>query len=188
MTIGHFFNNIESYICRLLLVVFVTLLMAQIVAREVFGFSMTWIEELSVFLFVWFAYFGASHAAKISAHNRVLFQFKFFPPIVRAISEGVADLIWLAFNMYFVYLSYQFIFHKMNPFWKSQTLGIPMKYCYLVLPIAFTLMSFRIIQVNYLKWVKGVDIRDPDAIEMENLAATMDIEADKENKTTAHAK
>ena len=76
----------------------------------------------------------------------------------------------------------------MNPFWKSQTLGIPMKYCYLVLPIAFTLMSFRIIQVNYLKWVKGVDIRDPDAIEMENLAATMDIEADKENKTTAHAK
>ncbi len=188
MTIGHFFNNIESYICRLLLAVFAVLLMTQIVAREVFGFSISWIEELSVFLFVWFAYFGASHAAKIAAHNRVVFQFKPFPPIVRKVSEAIADLIWLAFNLYFVYLSYDFVFHKMNLFWKSQTLGIPMKYLYMVLPIAFTLMSIRIIQVNYLKLVKGIDIRDPDAAEMEGLADTMGVDADKDAESTERKK
>lgn len=166
-------DNIESYICRFLLAIFVTLLFAQIISREIFSYSIPWGEELATYMFVWFAYFGASHAAKMAAHNRVSFQFKFFPAIVATISEAFADLIWLAFNLYFVYLSYDFVFNRMNLFWKSQTLGIPMKYFYLILPIAFTLMSIRIIQVNYLKLVKGVDIRDPDSDEMESLKEVM---------------
>lgn len=166
-------DNIESYICRFLLAIFVTLLFAQIISREIFSYSIPWGEELATYMFVWFAYFGASHAAKMAAHNRVSFQFKFFPPIVATISEAFADLIWLGFNLYFVYLSYDFVFNRMNLFWKSQTLGIPMKYFYLILPIAFTLMSIRIIQVNYLKLVKGIDIRDPDSDEMESLKEVM---------------
>ena len=158
-------NNCESYICRLLLVVFVMLLFVQIILREIFGYSISWIEELATYLFIWFAYFGASHAAKMAAHNRVTFQFKPFPKIVSTISEFVAELIWIEFNLYFVYLSYDFVFNKMNLFWTSQTLGIPMKYFYMVLPISFTLMSIRVIQVNYLKLVKGVDIRDPDSLD-----------------------
>lgn len=177
MNIKSFFinllDNIESYICRVLLIVFVSLLLVQIVSREMFGYSFSWIEELATYLFVWFAYFGASHAAKMAAHNRVTFQFKPFPKIVQTVSEFIADMIWLAFNLYFVYLSYDFVFHKMNLFWKSQTLGIPMKYFYMVLPISFILMSIRVIQVNYLKLVKGVDIRDPDSSELENAAGMM---------------
>lgn len=164
------FNNIEGYICRTLLAFFVSLLFVQIITRELFQYSIPWGEELAVYLFVWFAFFGASHAAKMAAHNRVTFQFKAFPKIVATVSEAVADLIWLCFNLYFVYLSYDFVFHKMNLFWKSQTMGIPMKYIYMILPIAFTLMSLRIIQVNYLKLVKGIDIRDPESEEMEHMA------------------
>jgi TRAP-type C4-dicarboxylate transport system permease small subunit len=171
--IRNLFDNLESYVCRTLLATFVTLLFIQIVLRETIGYSIPWGEETATYLFVWFAFFGASHAAKMAAHNRVTFQFKVVPPIVAKISEFVADMIWLAFNLYFVYLSYDFIFNRMNVFWKSQTLGVPMKYFYLILPIAFTLMSIRIIQVNYLKLVKGVDIRDPDAKELENIEEHM---------------
>ena len=164
------FNNLESYLCRFLLAIFVTLLFVQIMSREIFEYSIPWGEELATYLFVWFAYFGASHAAKMGAHNRVVFQFKPFPKIVATISEAFADLIWLAFNLYFVYLSYDFVFNKMNLFWKSQTMGVPMKYFYMVLPITFLLMSIRIVQVNYLKLVKGIDIRDPEARELEHTA------------------
>ncbi|MFV0438906.1 MAG: TRAP transporter small permease [Desulfopila sp.] len=166
--IAYFFDNIESYFCRGLLVFFVTLLFVQIVSRELFNHSFSWIEELSTFMFVWFAYFGASHAAKISAHNRVTFQFKPFPSWVGAVCTFLADMIWVAFNIYFTYLSYDFVFHKMNLFWKAQTLGIPMKYIYMVLPIAFALMTVRVLQVNYLKYVKGVVMVDPDAAELES--------------------
>lgn len=172
------FDNLESYICRFLLIVFVSLLLVQIVSREMFGYSFSWIEELATYLFVWFAYFGASHAAKMAAHNRVTFQFKPFPKIVQTVSELIADMIWLAFNLYFVYLSYDFVFHKMNLFWKSQTLGVPMKYFYMVLPISFIFMSIRVIQVNYLKFVKGIDIRDPDSSELENAAEMMKVDND----------
>ncbi|MCG8361584.1 MAG: TRAP transporter small permease [Kiloniellales bacterium] len=163
------FDNIESYICRTLLAIFVLLLFAQILSREFFGYSFSWSEELATYMFVWFVFFGASYAARLSAHNRVTFQFKALPKRAVHVIEGIADLFWLAFNVYFVYLSFNFVFFKMNLFWKSQTLGIPMKYVYTILPIAFTLMSIRIIQVNYFKLVKGIDIRDPDKEEVEKL-------------------
>ena len=170
-------NNIETYICRTLLVCFVIILFAQIVMREFMSYSIPWAEELSTYMFVWFVFFGASYAAKLSAHNRVTFQFKPFPRFVQTFFEAIADLIWLGFNLYFVYLSYDFVFNKMNLFWKSQTLGVPMKYFYMVLPIAFTLMSIRIIQVNYLKFVKGVDIRDPEDIELDKVLHGDDADA-----------
>lgn len=164
-----FFDNIESYICRSLLIFFVVLLFAQILSRELFDHSFSWSEELATYSFVWFVFFGASYAAKLGAHNRVTFQFKALPQKAVNIIEGFADLFWLAFNVYFIWLSYDFIFHKMNAFWKSQTLGVPMKYFYLIFPIAFTLMSIRIIQVNYYKLVKGIDVRDPEKAEVDKM-------------------
>lgn len=176
-SIWHFFDNIESYICRVLLVSFVGLLFAQIISREFFDHSIIWIEELSVFMFVWFVFFGASYAARMSAHNRVTFQFRMLSRRTVQYIEGFADLFWLFFNIYFIYLSTNFVFFKMNKFYKAQTLGIEMKWVYMILPIAFTLMSIRIIQVNYLRLVKGVDMRDPDKVDLEEVAREAEAEA-----------
>lgn len=156
-------DNIENYLCQFLLVVFVILLFLQIMLRNIFSYSIPWGDELATYAFVWFAYLGAAYATKMSAHNRVTFQFKMFPRWVETFCGVLTDIIWIGFNMFFVYLSYDFVFNKMNLFWKSQTMGIPMKYFYYILPIAFTLMSLRIIQTNYLRFVKKVDIIDPDA-------------------------
>ena len=142
-TIYRVLDNIESYICRTLLALFVILLFAQIISREFFGYSFSWSEELATYMFVWFVFFGASYAAKLYAHNRVTFQFNKMSKRTANIIEGIADLFWIAFNVYFIYLSFNFVFFKMNLFWKSQTLGIPMKYIYMILPIAFTLMTIR---------------------------------------------
>ncbi|UXU76419.1 MULTISPECIES: TRAP transporter small permease [unclassified Paracoccus (in: a-proteobacteria)] len=161
-------DKLESYICRILLAVFVTLLFVQIVARQIFGFSITWIEELSVILFVWFAYFGASYAARIAAHNRVSFHLNALPRRHARIVEAVGDLFWIGFNLVFIWQASQFI-ARLKPFVKAQTLGWEMRYVYLALPIAFALMTLRILQVNYLKLVKGIDPRDPDKVEVQEM-------------------
>ncbi len=166
--VKYFLNNFESIVCRILLACFVCLLFTQILSRELFSYSFSWIEELSVYMFVWFVFFGASHAAKMSAHNRVTFQFGMLPRSWIKYIEAFADLFWIFFNVYFVYLSYDFVFNKMNKFWKSQTLGIEMKYIYIVLPIAFSLMTIRILQVNYTKLIKGEDVADPDKIDLDD--------------------
>ena len=162
-------GNIEEYLSEALLACFVVLLFVQILLRQFFQYSLPWGEELATYMFVWFAYLGATVAAKMSAHNRVTVQFKLVPPVVRKICLAFADLLWVCFNLYFVYLSYDFVFHRMNLFWKSQTLGLPMKYFYMILPIAFALMSIRILWNNYLTLVKGVELVDPEAEEIEKL-------------------
>lgn len=165
-------GNIEEYLAEALLACFVVLLFVQILLRQFFQYSLPWGEELATYMFVWFAYLGATVAAKMSAHNRVTFQFKFFPPIVRKVCMALSDVLWVCFNMYFVYLSYDFVFHRMNLFWKSQTLGLPMKYFYMILPVAFTLMSIRILWNLYLTLFKGVELMDPEAEEIEKLKKT----------------
>ncbi|MBF7052904.1 TRAP transporter small permease [Halomonas sp. KAO] len=171
----HFFkliDNLENYLCQFLLVTFVALLFAQILLRNLFSYSLPWGDELATYAFVWFAYLGAVYATKMSAHNRVTFQFKFLPRWVEKVCGLLTDLIWIGFNAVFIYMSYDFVFNRMNLFWKSQTLGVPMKYFYLILPIAFTAMTIRILQNNYLRFIKKVDIVDPESQEVEKLKNT----------------
>lgn len=167
--VKHFFGHIEEHVCELLLAIFVTLLFVQIILRQFFAYTIPWGEELATYMFVWFAYLGAVVAAKMSAHNRVAFQFSFFPPIVKKVSEAFADLLWVIFNLYFTWLSYDFVFNRMNVFWKSQTVGLPMKYFYMILPVSFLLMSIHILRNNYLTLFKKVEILDPETEELQAL-------------------
>ena len=163
----HFLDNFESYICQVLLAFFVTLLFVQIIFREIFSYTLSWGEELARFSFVWFVFFGAVVAARLAAHNRVTFQFKKFSKKIQNYVEGFADLIWLIFNGVMIYKSVFLIKSMLQFTYTSPTLGWSMAYVYMIFPIAFTLMSIRIIQVNYLKLIKGVDIRDPDKVDLE---------------------
>lgn len=163
-------DKTEEFVCSLLLVGFISLLLAQIICRQFLDYSIPWGDELSTHMFVWFAYFGAVVAAKMSAHNRVSFQFRFFPPVVKKISEALADLIWICFNLYFAWQAYDFIFNRMNKFWTSQTTGLPMSYFYMVLPIAFVLMTVRILINNYRTLVLGETLVDPEQAEIDKLA------------------
>ncbi len=171
-------DNLESYICQFLLSFFIILLFIQIISREVFNVNISWGEELARFSFIWFVFFGASFAARLAAHNRVTFQFRWFSKKTANYIEAFADLLWIVFNVVIIHKSI-FLIRSMFQFpYISPTLGWSMAYVYLIFPLSFTLMSIRIIQVNYLKLVKGVDIRDPDKIEVETeLAAASDTES-----------
>ncbi|OEF25528.1 TRAP transporter small permease [Vibrio rumoiensis] len=169
-------NNIEEYTCCLLLASFVMLLFTQILSRQFFSYSIPWGDEIATYMFIWFAYLGAVVAAKYSAHNRVSFHFNFFPPIVKKVCETIADGLWILFNGYFVYLSYDFVFNKMNLFWKSQTTGIPMKYFYFILPIAFSLMIIRILWNNYERLFKGIETEDIETAELKKATAKKSME------------
>lgn len=166
MSFRHVLDNIESYICRTLLAAFVCLLFAQIVSRQLFGTSITWIEELSVIMFVWFAYFGASYAARMAAHNRVTFHLNMMPRKRARWVEAAGDAVWVIFNLIFIWYAIQYL-SGLKPFFKAQTLGWQMKWVMAPMPVAFALMTIRIIQINYQKLVLGVDPRDPDTIEIE---------------------
>ena len=169
------FDNIEGYLCKFFLGFFVILLFIQVVMRVVFQSSLTWSEESSRFAFVWFAFLGASYAARLGAHNRVTFQFKFLPKIVGDVFQLIADIIWIGFNTVMTIKSIETIKDMLEfPFY-SPALDLPMHYIYMLFPIAFTLMTIRIIQVNVLKFVYKIELKDVDDVsaDLEEFKADM---------------
>jgi C4-dicarboxylate transporter DctQ subunit len=173
-------DNLEAYLCKILLSFFVILLFVQVIMRTVFQNSLIWSEEASRFAFVWFAFLGASYAARLGAHNRVTFQFKLFPKLVGNISQIIADAIWLVFNAIMTVKSIETIMDMIEFPFLSPALNIPMQYIYMLFPITFTLMSIRIIQVNILKYVLKREIIDVDDIssEIDDIKKDMKIETD----------
>ncbi len=94
-------------------------------------------------MFVWFEFFGASDAAKMGAHNRVTLQFKFLPPKAIMYIEAFANHLWISFNVCLVYLAIDCVFNKMNWLQSSQAMGFHLSWVFIVLPVAFTLMTIR---------------------------------------------
>jgi C4-dicarboxylate transporter, DctQ subunit len=178
-----FLDNFESYVCQVLLVFFVCLLFLQIMLRLTFGAalilsnfipmlqsyplpaSIPWGEELSRMAFVWFVFLGATYAARLAAHNRVTFQFKIFPKIVGDISMLISDLIWIGFNCTMIYYSISVIREGFEYPEYSPTLDWIMAYIFMIFPIAFSLMTIRIIQVNIMKFIFKIEIADVDKID-----------------------
>jgi TRAP-type C4-dicarboxylate transport system permease small subunit len=178
-----FLDNFESYVCQVLLVFFVCLLFLQILLRLAFGAalilsqyipflqsyplpaSIPWGEELSRMAFVWFVFLGATYAARLAAHNRVTFQFKIFPKIVGDISMLISDLVWIGFNCTMIYFSINVIREGFEYPEYSPTLDWVMAYIFMIFPIAFSLMTLRIIQVNIMKFFLKIEIADVDKID-----------------------
>ncbi len=127
--------------------------------------SLPWGEELSRFAFVWFVFFGATYAARLAAHNRVTFQFKLFPKIVGDISTLLSDLVWIIFNCIMVYYSINVIKEGFEFPEYSPTLDWIMAYVFLIFPIAFSLMTLRIIQVNIMKYIFKIELADVDQVD-----------------------
>lgn len=172
----HFLDFFESHLCKFLLCFFVVLLFVQVLFRVVILKSLSWSEELSRFAFVWFAFLGASYAARLGAHNRVTVQFNVMPKMVKNIILLIADGIWIVFNIVMIRESFKVVADMVEFPFNSPALDLPMHFIYMIFPIAFGLMTIRIVQVNVLKYVYGIELSDVDdvASELEEMKKTVE--------------
>lgn len=161
----HVLDNVEKYVCQLMLAFFVVILFAQIALRAIFNIVLPWSEEISRFSFVWFVFFGASYAARLSAHNRVTVQFRMCSKLIEKSAHILSDLIWIVFNVIMVVESIKVIKSMAQFAYYSPALGWSMAYVYYIFPISFSLMTLRIIQVNYIKFILKEEIKDVDQVD-----------------------
>ena len=166
-TVLHVLDKFEGYLSQILLVFFICLIFTQTVLRSGFSIVLPWSEEASRFAFVWFVFLGASYAARLSAHNRVVLQFKMFPDRVGKYSMLITDALWIAFNCMMVKMSLEIISDLREFPYLSPSMGVSMEYVYWIFPLAFSLMSVRILQVDYIRYVLKQEIRDVDKVEAE---------------------
>ncbi len=127
----------------------VALAFTNVVARFVFDSSLVWAAELTVFLFLWSAFFGAAYCFKKDAHIAVTIILDILPSWLAKIFLIVSHLITIGFLVAVSYFGYEYLLLVIELEEMSIDLEIPMWIPYLVIPISFAFAAFRVCEKLY---------------------------------------
>ncbi len=151
----------EDVLCSLLLVFITAIIFLQVVMRYVFHAPLSWVDEASVFAFVWFVYLGASLATRERSHIRVLNFIHLLPPRAALAAVMASDLLWLAFNALMVWQGAAlFRDLSVHPY-LSSALGISEKWPFLAVPVGFLFVALRMAEVYVDWWRTGRPLTSP---------------------------
>jgi len=138
----------------------VILAFINVVLRYVFDMSLTWAGELTNYLFIWSALFGAAYGFRQGAHISVTLLITQFSPAITKFFLVFANLISIAYLGLLSYFGYELVVMLVDFGEMSVDLNIPMWIPHLVLPIAFALAAYRVAE-------KLVELLKTDAKDIE---------------------
>ncbi|WP_456488236.1 TRAP transporter small permease [Caminibacter pacificus] len=112
----------------------------NVVARFVFHEGIDWAFELTNYLFIWSAFFGAAYLFRIGGHIKVTLILDLLPDKLAKLDVLLVDLIIIAYLATVGYFGYLFIFDPDLGVYSSGEvsvdLGIPMWIPYIVIPLS----------------------------------------------------
>lgn len=127
----------------------VLLAFINVILRYAFDMSLTWAGELTNYLFIWSALFGAAYGFKKGIHISVTILIEKFSPAIMKFFLLFANIISIAYLGLISYFGYQLVLMLQDFGEISIDLGIPMWIPHLVLPIAFLLAAYRTAEKLY---------------------------------------
>jgi TRAP-type C4-dicarboxylate transport system permease small subunit len=141
-----FDDNLEKYLCVLLLV-FMTVVTALQVVFRLLGLPLAWSEEAARYMFVWLIYISCSYAVKEEKHIKIDAVLLLFKERGRFFLALLSNLLFLVFT---VVISYQgaLLVHKIAVAQRqvSPALRLSMGIPYSSFVVGCALMSLRLIQ------------------------------------------
>lgn len=149
------FDNFEEVMSVVCVGVMVACLMLQVGMRWTTGHGVAWTEELSRYSFLWTVFFAAILVAKQGAHVRISAQYLLMRPKYRLVFRMFTDTLWVCFNLYMAWLSWDVIQGGLEFPEISPTLKIVRGYVEMIIPFAFVAMSYRIVEGYFLRWKEG---------------------------------
>ncbi|MEQ9241074.1 TRAP transporter small permease [Roseovarius indicus] len=165
-----FVSRFELILANASLAALVLVLAAQIFFRYVLHIGLSWSEEISRFVFVWFVYISASLAAQRGSHIRVTLFARLLPVPDRFVFL-LADLVWVVFNAFVVAAGVMLVTRTLKYPVYSTSLFIPLAYIYLVIPLAHALMILRILERQWRAWRYGEPLIANEAVQASEDAA-----------------
>jgi len=151
----------EELICAVLIFAMATIVMYSVINRSVFGAAIAWADEMAIYCLIWSTYLGSALAVRERVHIRVLNAILAFPKPVSTWLVYLSDLIWVAFNLTLVYQGFKLIEFMWGKPFVSAAMGISQKWPYLIVPLAFGLMTVRLAQVYWQYFRHGRDLLTP---------------------------
>lgn len=120
----------------------IVLITAQVIFR-VFFTALSWSEELSRYLLVWSSFIGASVAFKKGAHIAVTFAVDLLPGKIQKFVQSFSCVLMAIF--FGITIWYSIFLFNVQVFQVSPAMGLKMRYIYMIIPIAFSVMSVHLL-------------------------------------------
>ena len=139
-------SNAEKVLASTLLAAIVLLIFGNVFMRYVMNASLSWGEELTLWLFVWFVWLGVSYAFHTGDHVRITVLRDVLSERARLYADVVIALLVLVF---LVVLTIECIKLIRQPFVASQNsvvLGLPIPILYASAPVGAGLSAIRVVQ------------------------------------------
>ncbi|PSL15382.1 TRAP transporter small permease [Shimia abyssi] len=138
--------NLERLLVALLLAGIVLLITANVIMRYVLNASLSWGEELTLWVFVWFVWLSVSYAFQQGAHVQITFLRDLLSDTGKQFLEILVDVLVLGFLIVLIIecldlMSQPFVLSQ-----KSVVLGLPIPILYASAPVGAALSAFRVFQ------------------------------------------
>ncbi len=121
------------------LLVMVTAIFLQVVARYVFNHALPWPEELGRFLFAWIVFLGTVSVLQADEMLSLDILYQWIPKKAGAVLKWIVSLVMLGFLLVMMKGGYELMVRQASQ--RSVGLEIPMGVVYLILPLGTFLMS-----------------------------------------------
>lgn len=139
-----FFENFEEIICGVFLITMVSLVIANVILRYVFNYSIYWSEEVSTICFVWAVFVGASAVYKKKMDIGIDVLIRKLPIKAQAIADMGVRFLMLLINGYILYMSVVFtVISYKKP---TAVLGISSAFVNSALIVGFGLITIHTIR------------------------------------------
>lgn len=173
-------DHLEEYLIALLMATATIITFVAVLHRYLSGFDIpvvqdamiklntSWAQELTIYLFVWMAKFGAAYGVRSGIHVGV-------DVLVNRLSEKNRKLFVLIslgagalFTGIIGTLGANFVYGMSQTDQTSADMEIPMWWVYLAIPLGSYLMSFRFLQVAW-KFIQTGELPKHDHAHVEGL-------------------
>jgi C4-dicarboxylate transporter DctQ subunit len=111
--------------------------------------SFTWAQELSIYLLIWMAKFGASYGVRVGAHIGVDVLVRKLPKDWQHRFTMFGCFGGAFFTFVVAILGTRFVFFMYSTGQSSPDMQMPMWIVYLAIPVASTMMSYRFLQLAF---------------------------------------
>jgi C4-dicarboxylate transporter DctQ subunit len=175
-----FLDRLEEWIIATLMGAATLVIFVAVVHRYLSGLAIpglqdyllslntSWAQELSIYMFVWMAKFGAAYGVRTGIHVGVDVLVNRLPPRAARNMVVLGLLGGALFTGVIGTLGAIFVYKMMGTSTTSADLEIPMWIVYLAVPLGSWLMCFRFLQVT-VRFLKGGELPRHDHAYVEGL-------------------
>ena len=125
----------------------------QVFSRYVFSLPLVWVEELTIYLFIWLTFFGAAMGVTRRAHVSVDFFVNLFPGSVKPFAYFLASGLSFIFMLIFTLLVTKLL--QVSSAEISATVGIPLSLVYLGVFLGSLFMCINMLRLMVGDFKRG---------------------------------